>query len=95
MTDPVQLALIASIAPTLAALAAMIVSLRNGAKSDVISAKADVIHALTNDTLSKATNALAVANETIKGQQAIIATLTDAKKVDDLKSVSAPNSSNP
>jgi len=52
MTDTVQLALIASIAPTIAATAALLVSWRNGvktdataAKIDVVSAKADVIHA--------------------------------------------------
>lgn len=83
MSDAVQLAIVASIAPTIAAVATLVVSWRNGvkvdatnAKVDAVSAKADVIHSLANDNLSKATNAVAVANETIKGQQNLIQSLT-------------------
>jgi hypothetical protein len=85
MSDPVQLALVTSIAPTLAALAAMIIGIRNSRKADSIITKADEIHTLTNSNLTKVTNALAVAQEKIDGLQKLVTTMLDAKAVADKK----------
>lgn len=73
MTEAVQIAILATIAPTITGVAVLWVSVKT-------SAKADVIHALTNDNLSKATNALAVANETIRGMQKTAAAIVETKK---------------
>lgn len=58
MTETVQLALVASVAPTLAAIAGIVVSWRNNRKLDVI-------HTLTNSNLTKVTTDLEFANKEI------------------------------
>lgn len=67
MSDTVAIALIATITPTLAALASFLVSLRNGRKTDVVIEKASEIHAATNGTLHKVTNANDVLIEKVDG----------------------------
>lgn len=66
MTDAVELALIASIAPTFAALATLIVSIRN-------TTKLSEIHTLTNSNLNRVVNDLVSANAKIDGLQKLIA----------------------
>lgn len=71
MSDAVSIALIASIAPTIAALAALVVSVLN-------SRRLVEIHTLTNSNLSKVTAALAVANEKIEGLRLLAAAVAIA-----------------
>lgn len=68
MSDAVQLAIVASIAPTIAALAALIVGIRNGRKSDAI-------HALANSQLTAVTTSLKEANAKIEGLQKLVGAL--------------------
>lgn len=85
MSDTVVLAIIASLAPTLMALAAFVVSIHNSKKSDVIIEKAAEIHTLTNSSLSKVQSALDVANERIIGLEKLIASGVETKKEAQLK----------
>lgn len=62
MNENIILALIATVPPTLMALAALVVSLKNSRKSDVIIEKSDVIHELTNSNLTSVKEALITAN---------------------------------
>lgn len=80
MTDAVQLALIASVAPTLAALGAAAIGIRNSRKSDTIIKKADEIHTLTNANLTRVTNALEVANTEIIGLKKLVGALKPGRK---------------
>lgn len=66
MSESAVISIVTAIPATIAAIAAVL----NTCKTKVIEAKVDVIHALSNDNLSKATLALAAANETIKGLEA-------------------------
>lgn len=90
MTDTVQLALIASIAPTLAACGALLVSILNrqkatetGHKVDTVIEKAVEIHTLTNSNLSKVTAANDVLTAKVEGLQKLVASMVDAKTVAD------------
>lgn len=67
MTDPVYIALIAAVPPTLVALGAFIVGIIN-------SIKANKIHVLVNSNLSAVKTDLAIANERIVGLQALLTT---------------------
>lgn len=80
MSDTVLLAAIAAIAPTIAAIAAVFIGVRNSRKSDVIIEKAAEIHTLTNSSLSKVQSSLEVANEKILGLEKLIAAGAEAKK---------------
>ena len=75
MTDNVQLGLIISLPPTIAAISALIVGVHNSFKSDKVEAKLDVVHELTNSNLSKVTNALAVAQKEIDGLKRLVQAL--------------------
>lgn len=88
MSDTVLLAIIASMAPTLMALAALAVSFRNLKKSDVIIEKAAEIHTLTNSNLSQITAALGVANEKILGLEKLISATAETKKEAQIKAES-------
>lgn len=66
MTDQQLTIIISSIPVTLAAVGALIVAVINARKTAAVEAKVDAVHVLSNDNLSKATDALAAANLTIK-----------------------------
>jgi hypothetical protein len=90
MTDNVQLALIASIAPTIAAVGALLVSIHNANKAAAIEKKTDTviekaveIHTLTNSNLSKVSSALEVANQKISGLEAMVGSLAASKQAAD------------
>lgn len=87
MTDAVQIALIASIAPTLAASAAVIIGILNrkkadetGKKADAIIDKAEEIHVLTNSNLTKVTQALTKANRKISALERLVMAMVEEKK---------------
>lgn len=63
---PVLLALIASIAPTILAIAVLATSIRTSRKADVIITKADEIHTLTNSNLTEVTSDLDSVNRRIQ-----------------------------
>lgn len=63
---PVMLALIASIAPTILAIAVLTTSIRTSRKADVIIEKADEIHTLTNAQLTNVTSDLDSVNRRIQ-----------------------------
>jgi hypothetical protein len=83
VSDLVILGIIAVVPTTLAALGALLVSLRNGKKSDIIIEKAAEIHTLTNSNLSKLTSQLEVANSKITGLERLVASLVEAKGIAD------------
>lgn len=72
MSEEMKIALIVSVAPTLAALGALIIGLRNTKKSDTIIKKADEIHTLTNSNLTNVKESLAIANDRIESLEKII-----------------------
>lgn len=69
MTDSVSLALIGGIAPTLAALGGLFVSLRNSKKSDEI-------HVLVNSNLTAVKADLALALERVDKLEKLLVTFT-------------------
>ena len=79
MSDQVLTTLIiaffASLAPTIAAFAALIVSRGTDKKTDGLIHTTTEIHTLTNSNLAAVTGALAVALEKISGMERMIATL--------------------
>jgi len=75
MSDPVQLALITAVPPTLAALAALIVGIRNTHKATAIITKADEIHTLTNSNLTAVKADLVAASERIKSLEQLVASM--------------------
>jgi hypothetical protein len=77
MSDVVVVALIVAIPPTIAALLAWSESKRTTAKADVIVAKADEIHTLTNSNLAAVKADLAMANSRIVSLEALVSKLTD------------------
>ena len=90
MTDSVLLALITSVPPTIAALAALWVGIHNGGKADETGKKADAlivktaeIHTATDGNLSSLTKTLAVAQEKIDGLEKTIAMNAENKKISD------------
>lgn len=83
MTDAVQLALIAAVAPTLVAGVGVVVSLVNTLKANNIIGSTKEIHTLTNANLTKVTSALDLALKEIQGLREQINLLTKAKEVAD------------
>jgi hypothetical protein len=83
MSDPVQLALISSIPPTLAGLAALIVGIRNSRKSSaensLIIKKSDEIHTLTNSNLTSVKAELVAASERIKALESLVTSMAAAR----------------
>lgn len=91
LTDAAQLALIAAIAPTLAALAALIMGIVNSRKSDRNSDKADAvndkantliektaeIHTLTNSNLTEVRSELREANQKILGMENLVRSIQE------------------
>ena len=75
MSDAAQLAVISSIAPTIMALAAFVVGVRN-------SRKADVIHTLVNSNLTKVKADLELANQKILELATLLGKLAKANHVD-------------
>lgn len=65
MTDAVALAIVAAIPPTLAGVAALIVSIRNGKKSDQI-------HVLVNSNMTAVKADLATAAKRIASLEALL-----------------------
>ena len=90
MSEAVQIALIASITPTVAAICALIIGIINGRKANVAATKADSllektteIHTLTNSNLARVQAALDVANEKIKGLEQVLTSIADRQKAHD------------
>jgi len=73
MSDPVLLAIVASIPPTLAALAGVLVSLRN-------TSKLTEIHTLTNSNLTKVMTDLVIANARVGKLEELVAAMVQQKK---------------
>lgn len=80
-TQTLIIAFFASLAPTLAVLVTLVVSLSNGRKANSLQETTTQIHALTNSNLAKVTAALDVALEKITGLQNMIATLNAREQV--------------
>lgn len=80
MTPEVQLALVAAIVPTIAAIGAIVVVIvgnrRVVQKAEVIVAKVDEVHATTNGALSTVTKSLEVATEKVAGLEKLVNALT-------------------
>lgn len=80
MTPEVQLALVAAIVPTIAAVGAIVVVIvgnrRVTTKADVIVAKVDDVKAATNGHLTSLTKSLEVATEKVSGLEKMVAALT-------------------
>lgn len=81
MTPEVQLALVAAIVPTIAAIGAIVVVIVGNRRVAVISQKADVIVAkveevktVSNGHLTAVTASLAIANERIAGLEKLLTT---------------------
>ncbi len=90
MSETVQLALIATIAPTLASLVAVYVSIQGNKaakkaseKIDIIGDKTTEIHTSTNGTLASMTKALEVSHTEIAGLKDMVASLVKSKAVAD------------
>lgn len=66
MSDTVRIALIVSIAPTIAAFAALVVGIHNSFKANVIIEKSVEIHAQTNSNLDRVVEALRLAHVEIE-----------------------------
>jgi hypothetical protein len=77
MSDTVLIALIVAAAPTIAALGAWRESQKTTAKTEVVIAKADEIHTLTNSNLAAVKADLALANARILSLEALVSKLTD------------------
>lgn len=73
MSEPLQIAIVVGLPPTIAAIGAIIVGVRNSRKAAVIIAKADEIHATTNSNLTRVTDELMKANAEIGNLRATIA----------------------
>lgn len=89
MTDQTIITLVAAIPTTIAAVGALLVSLRTAknasesakkadTKADTIIEKAAEIHTLTNSAMAKVQAALAIATEKIAGLETLIANMKAA-----------------
>ncbi len=78
MSEGAQIALIASIAPTVTALVGVIIALINHRAGDVRDKKLDHITVLTNSTLTQANNRIAVLEGQVSALISRIATLNRA-----------------
>lgn len=76
MTDTVVLAIIGIIAPTVASVGAVMVSLRNGTKTDTVIAKTELVHTLVNSNLTAVKDALSAALERIKKLEDLLIRIT-------------------
>ncbi len=79
MSDPVQMALIAGLPATIAALAALWQGITNGRKTDKVATKADQIHDLANGNFTRVSNELKTANERIARMEEQITILLEKK----------------
>ncbi len=82
MTDTITMALIAGLPATLTALTGLIVSIKNGRKTDAVVTKVDdaavkqqEIHTLVNSNLTKVKDDLAEAKAEITALKALVKTL--------------------
>lgn len=82
MTPEVQLALVAAIVPTIAAVGAIVVVIvgnrrvaQVSQKADVIVAKVEEVHAASNGHLTAVTASLATANEKIASLEKLVTAL--------------------
>lgn len=91
MTPEVQLALVAAIVPTIAAIGAIVVVIAGNrhadrkadvivAKTEAIAVKAEEIHTTSNGHLTAVTAALAAANEKINSLEKLVTAMVTAKK---------------
>lgn len=89
MTDATVVAIVTALPPTIAAIAALIVTIRNGTRSAERVAKVDTkvntiidktaeIHELTNGNLSRTADALQVSTEKVVHLEKLVASLTEA-----------------
>lgn len=81
MSDPVALALIATIAPTVASLIGLAVSLRSSRKMDVAIGQGAAIQQATNGTLHKVTSANDVLIEKVNGLERQLAAAILSKQL--------------
>jgi len=72
----IAIAAIASIAPTIASLAAFRQGQANGVKTDALTVKAEEIHMLTNSNLSAVKADLLLANKRIEALETLLVQLT-------------------
>lgn len=77
------IAFFASLPPTIAAFAALMVSRTTDHKSDILLDKTTEIHTMANGNLTRVTAELQVALSKIEGLEKMVATLTAAKAVAD------------
>ena len=82
LVTPITTAVITAVPPTVVALAGLIQGRRNEKKAaeakevtDTLVKKTDEIHTLTNNNLSKVSEALNVANTKIEGMEKLVAAL--------------------
>jgi hypothetical protein len=80
MTDTVALALVASIPPTIAAVAALVVGIKNGSRAiahnEQADQKAEQIHVLVNSNMTEVKANLAMALERVKNLESMIMKLS-------------------
>lgn len=79
MSEPIAIAVLAAIPPTVMAFAALVQSVRNGRKADTISTKTEQIHVLTNSNLTSVKADLALANEKIQELERLVQTLVERR----------------
>lgn len=88
MSDQIVTTLIvaffASLPPTIAAFAALIVSRSNGHKADAIVKSTDQIHTLANSNLAQVSNDLKVATSKIEALERLVTSLGTAKGIADV-----------
>lgn len=80
MTDVVIIAMVTSIPPTIAAVAALFVSIRNGWKADLAAVKQQEIHVLVNSNLTAVKNDLEEAKAEIKALRSLVTQLTSKER---------------
>lgn len=86
MTDIVEIALIAGLPPTLAAVGTLVVSLRNSQKHDdektkvdEISTKADEIHVLVNSNMTEIKAKLAASELRVQKLEELLTSITSSR----------------
>lgn len=79
MSDQAIIAIVAAVAPTIMAFAALMQGRANGARAAETNAKSDVIIEKTDGHLSKLTASLELANQKIEGLQKLVAALAKGK----------------
>lgn len=87
--DRVWIAAFAALPATIAATAALIVGLNNGAKTETVQAQVAEVHTLTNSNLSRVTRINAVLTEKVEELEKLIARLVEDKNAADRAATAA------